>query len=339
MKNRASLKIIFILLLLTSTLPIGIFISLSSLEKLRDDATAINNIGYIRGSIQRLAHASVTTEKEQIIYEIREKFEELENHFIVENKMYIHISDFESKFKKLQDCWAMIESSHLKSSSNDLCERSWQVADKTASSATQIVHKKYEEIVLTIFTVGSIVFALLLLAIFIIHFEVRNQLEVNILKDPLTKLYNRNYLLEQLKNRITSFNRLKQPFSLIFMDLDHFKYINDTHGHQTGDRVLKEFSSLLSPLLRSEDIAFRYGGEEFLILAKSANEAEAYLLAERIRKKVSAHDFNIEDSVTLSLGISEFTEFDTLDTILSHADSAMYQAKEQGRNQSCIYKD
>ena len=114
MKNKVSLKIIFILLLLLSTLPIGIYISLSSLEKLRNDGNAINDIGYIRGSIQRLAHTTSSLEKEKIIYEIQEKFTVLEKQFMTDNQDYIHISDFENKFKKLQHCWMILEDAYQK---------------------------------------------------------------------------------------------------------------------------------------------------------------------------------------------------------------------------------
>jgi len=337
MKNKVSVKIISILLLLISTFIIGIFISLNSLQKLRDDATSINNIGYIRGSIQRLAHVDNPLEQEKILQEIQTKFKELKKHFLHDNEAYLDISDFNNKFQELQACWEVIEGNHLNKGPL-LCKSSWKIADRTARAATEIAHVKYDEIVVTIVSIGSIILLLLILALLLIHFEVRNYLEINILKDPLTELYNRNHLLEQLSSTISSFHRLKQPFSLIFIDLDHFKYINDTYGHQTGDRILKDFSCILSSVLRGEDLPFRYGGEEFLILAKHANEEDAYLLAERIRKKVKEHDFNIGYTITISLGISEFGQLDTIDTILSHADSAMYQAKDQGRNQSCIYK-
>jgi len=341
MKTKVSLKIIFILVLLISTLPLGVYISLSSLSKLENDANTVNDIGYIRGSTQRLLQCRFNGNQKKIIKEIEVKFQEVDNDFISKHKGYLNISSFQTHYDQLKGCWKELK--HVISESNsqekiyltgELC---WNIADNTTNAATKIAEKKHDQIVITFFVIGTVIFVLLSFTLFLIYTEVRNRLEINVLQDPLTKLYNRNHLLEQLQGRIKSFERSRRPFAILFIDIDHFKQINDSYGHNTGDDILKNFASLLQLTLRDEDIAFRYGGEEFVVLAKDADTSQAYKLAERVRKKVEAYDFKIDHPVSISLGVSEYSKDDTIDKLLTHADNAMYKAKNKGRNQTCTY--
>lgn len=340
MKNKISFKIILILLLLLSTLPAGIYLSLSSLEKIQDDSNAINNIGYIRGSTQRLSQSNSAAEHQKITEEIELKFKHIDQNFISKNQDYLTISDFILFYSQLKTHWDALKTSYSQNAAKEQIHKTaracWESADNAAQSATDISQVKYNEILRTIYSVGSIVFFLISLAIFVIYTEVRNKLEINIVLDPLTKLYNRSYLFQELKSRIKSYGRTKLPFCIIFFDIDHFKEINDTFGHRIGDTVLKTFAMLVKESLRDEDKAFRYGGEEFVILATFTRADEAYRLAERLRKKISKHNFDLDCPVTISLGISEYSEDDTIDSVITRADEAMYKAKTLGRNQSHI---
>lgn len=342
MKNIISLKIISLLLLLLSTLPVGIFLSISSLNKIQDDANAVNDIGYIRGSTQQLAQNMTKEEHEKIMEEIGLKFKNIDKSFIQKNKDYLDASGFTIHYAQLKANWDELKTSYSNNTLDERLQQSlsacWYSANKTAKAATDISKIKYDEIVGTIYGSGTAIFVLLCIILFIIHKDVRNKLEINVIQDPLTELYNRSYLFQELRSRIKSYQRSKQSFSILFIDIDHFKEINDTFGHQTGDKVLKIIALLMQEALRDEDKAFRYGGEEFIILAMYTNTEEAYLLAERLRTKIAKHDFKLSYQVTISLGISEFQEDDTIDSLLTNADDAMYQAKTQGRNQTCIYK-
>lgn len=342
MKNKISLKIIIILLLLLSTLPVGIYLSLSALEKIQNDANAVNNIGYIRGSTQRLAHNIGADEYQKITEEIELKFKVIDENFVAINKEYLSISDFILHYSQLKTHWDVLKTNYSNHASDKeahgTIRASWESANQAAKAATEISKIKHGEIVHTVYAVGSLIFMLICFAIFIIHTEVRNELEINVIQDPLTKLYNRSYLFQELKSRIKSYARNKIPFCIIFFDIDHFKEINDTFGHRIGDKVLKTFATLVNETLRDEDKAFRYGGEEFVILAKFTNAEDAYRLAERLRLTVSKHDFKLDCPVTISLGISEYKEDDTMDSVITRADEAMYKAKTLGRNQSCIHQ-
>ena len=157
-------------------------------------------------------------------------------------------------------------------------------------------------------------------------------------KDWLTGLYNRRYLRTALDTEISRAMRHQRKFSLILLDVDHFKFYNDTHGHLAGDEVLRGVARVLLSSGRTEHLCARYGGEEFVVLMPEADRDSARAAAERIRQQVEAHPFEgretqPEGAVTVSLGIATFRE-DGLDgeALIGRADAALYHAKEKGRN-------
>ena len=156
-------------------------------------------------------------------------------------------------------------------------------------------------------------------------------------RDSLTQIYNRRYLMERLDIEGDRAARTGQPISLIMIDADHFKHVNDTHGHQTGDVVLKHIASTCRDMLRAYDVLARYGGEEFVVLLPSTLLEEACQLAERIRLAIAAVRIDVGDgksiSVTISLGVSSLSpEKTSWKLLVDHADTALYEAKRAGRN-------
>ena len=150
--------------------------------------------------------------------------------------------------------------------------------------------------------------------------------------DQLTGAYNRHKLLESLDYEIKRIQRNKASLSLVMLDIDHFKWINDTYGHSTGDEVLRELVRIIQDSLRQVDILTRWGGEEFLVLAPDTNKLAAAALAERLRWTVSEHEFPQVGKITVSLGIAEYGGKETADELLSRVDERMYLAKQSGRN-------
>lgn len=155
--------------------------------------------------------------------------------------------------------------------------------------------------------------------------------------DPLTKIYNKGYLLEALEAEFKRAKALHTDFSLVFFDLDHFKKINDTYGHEAGDYVLKEVTALVrSNHIRPKDIFARYGGEEFVILQAGLNAKASTEIAEKVRAAIEANAFVYEGKrmpVTSSLGVSELrSDMETASALLKAADKALYAAKQSGRN-------
>ena len=151
--------------------------------------------------------------------------------------------------------------------------------------------------------------------------------------DRLTGLWNRRHFETVASGEMDRAIRYQNPISLVLFDIDHFKRINDTYGHQSGDQVLVELSQLVRHSLRESDTVTRWGGEEFLILMVQTPLAEAVAAAEKLRQKVEGHAFAQLPQITLSLGVAEWDRGkESLDTWIGRSDQALYRAKESGRN-------
>jgi diguanylate cyclase (GGDEF)-like protein len=159
------------------------------------------------------------------------------------------------------------------------------------------------------------------------------------LTDNLTQTNNRAAFDDSIKREMTLATRHSNNLSLIFVDIDHFKAVNDTYGHECGDKALKSVAKCIKQSIRACDIAYRYGGEEFVILLSDTDIDGAKLLAERIRTNIEGFSlaYGMEIiKLTASLGISALKGNDSVDSFIKRADTAMYQAKESGRNTVCI---
>ena len=159
--------------------------------------------------------------------------------------------------------------------------------------------------------------------------------------DHLTGLFNRRFLMEALDKEVQRARRKDGQVALLLMDIDHFKRVNDTHGHLQGDVVLQKVALHIQKELRSYDIAARYGGEEFVAVLPDTSLKEAFNVADRIRLSVQGMHFAgslANERVTVSLGVALFPSpcFDDIDGLLRAADEALYQAKERGRNRVII---
>jgi diguanylate cyclase (GGDEF)-like protein len=150
--------------------------------------------------------------------------------------------------------------------------------------------------------------------------------------DKLTQLPNRLKIDEQFNFNLETSKRYRTSFSIILLDIDHFKNVNDTFGHQTGDIILKKIADTLKTNIRQTDLVGRWGGEEFLILCSNSNLEETMQLAEKLRLIISQLNFDEVGQVTSSFGVTSYKDNDTESTIISRTDEALYQAKEKGRN-------
>jgi diguanylate cyclase (GGDEF)-like protein len=161
------------------------------------------------------------------------------------------------------------------------------------------------------------------------------------IRDPLTGVFNRVYLMERLPQELKRSQRYGHPLSLIMCDIDHFKNVNDRHGHRAGDEVLKDFACRVAGSIRIDiDWMARYGGEEFLIVLPETDLLSACIVAERLRRLVADTPFSLKEGefrITASFGIASYlpsrqTERITFDQLMEQADEFLYQAKREGRN-------
>jgi two-component system cell cycle response regulator len=166
-----------------------------------------------------------------------------------------------------------------------------------------------------------------------------HQLYESAMRDTLTRAHNRRYLVERLASEIAYARRHATHLALIMFDIDHFKGVNDTHGHLAGDEVLREVAALVSRLIRAEDVFARYGGEEFVVLARGIEHDNAARFAERIRAAVERLEIPAEDSVlrvTISTGVASLSELPESkrdsEVLFRLVDERLYKAKSGGRN-------
>ncbi|MEK6743286.1 MAG: diguanylate cyclase [Nitrospirota bacterium] len=171
--------------------------------------------------------------------------------------------------------------------------------------------------------------------------ELEKVLREQAVLDGLTGLYNKRALVGILNDEVGRSRRYHRTFTIILLDIDHFKNVNDTYGHPAGDEVLKGVASLINAGVRSQDKTARYGGEEFAVILPETDGAGGLVVAERLRRNIAAHPFKVQDhrgsetdiSVTMSLGVALFPQDgDASEALISAADRALYEAKNTGRN-------
>ncbi len=165
-------------------------------------------------------------------------------------------------------------------------------------------------------------------------FEKNAILEKLLITDNLTQVFNRKYILENLSTHMYSSKRYKHPISLMMLDIDRFKLINDNYGHLAGDEAIILLASILSSNIRKTDLVGRYGGDEFILVLPNTNISGAIKKAEQLRKNVESNIFKMAPkvNVTISIGVCELSNETDPDSLINKADELLYQAKENGRN-------
>ncbi|MFA6138218.1 MAG: diguanylate cyclase [Sulfurimonas sp.] len=156
--------------------------------------------------------------------------------------------------------------------------------------------------------------------------------------DHLTKINNRKSIENILIKELKRVERYNQKLSLIILDIDNFKKINDTYGHNIGDSVLKNIAKIVSSTIRETDYFGRWGGEEFVIVSTETSLDNAFVIAEKVRQNIYSYNFEEVKKVSCSIGVTEYTEGDTNQTIVNNADTALYEAKNSGKNKVVVYK-
>jgi len=167
--------------------------------------------------------------------------------------------------------------------------------------------------------------------------EAMDKIEELAITDELTKLFNRRHVIKIINEQMALAARGVSSFSVCYMDLDHFKVINDTLGHDAGDRVLVRTSELLTASLREVDKVARFGGEEFLAVLINSTVERSVHVAERLRQRIEQENFqevNEDLRVTISIGVAQYQPHESMDDVLKRADEALYQAKQDGRNRT-----
>jgi diguanylate cyclase (GGDEF)-like protein len=151
-------------------------------------------------------------------------------------------------------------------------------------------------------------------------------------EDYLTKLYNRRKIHETIETEIKRSRRYNSAFAVLLLDIDNFKSINDTYGHNTGDKVLVQFANIIRHTIRESDIASRWGGEEFLVICPETTTDGAISLAEKIRYNIERNNFDEAGKITASIGVAGIEHGDNVKSLIFRADEALYSSKKAGKN-------
>jgi diguanylate cyclase (GGDEF)-like protein len=222
------------------------------------------------------------------------------------------------------------------------CDEGYQVVDLGSTNGTIVDNEVVSERVLTggeTLRIGSFIFKFLRAS------GIEAQYHATVYKamtrDGLTGAFNRNYLLDSLTQEISRSRRCHRSLSVLIMDIDYFKKINDTYGHLVGDEVLREFSNRISRTKREDDLLCRYGGEEFVLILAESSIEDAVVVAEKCTAAIREKPFTTaagDVSVTVSIGAAQLQRTNLVvdaSALLETADTQLYRAKESGRNRVC----
>jgi diguanylate cyclase (GGDEF)-like protein len=331
---------IFLFLVATALL----ILAYRTVRSLEDDARIINEFGIIRGSIQRLVKLElagcINDRCERTIAEVDAVMRSVKRtggygyRGSGQSELGRKLAELETQWEQLLghlQTYRKTLDPDMRAHIIQLSESCWKLADLAVLSAQITTEKKVAGIrlVYILLTANLLNSGLL---IWLIHQNVRKKLEFQAYRDGLTGLYNKRYFETDFSAEIARSLRYQRDMILVIFDIDHFKRVNDTHGHRVGDKVLVQLAQLITTTVRQSDAVYRIGGEEFAIIAPETGAETGLQMAEKIRLTVAEHPFHSVEQLTISLGVATLMEGDTQESLFERADKALYRAKESGRN-------
>lgn len=337
-KKRSSVLFTYTIFLLF-LMSLASFYSIYITSSISNDAMIINKLGIVRGSIQRAVKLElIDLNSDEMIKLVDLTIGEFASEKI---KLFDKDNEVMKAIQSLEVSWEKVKTSiqGYRLSPNEEnrlllinnSEDAWNKADKMVLVSQLSSEQKISKFRLS-FAVFFFNIVLSILIIYLIKRYVKDALEIMVNYDSLTGVYNRRSFTEFLNNEISRCERYNKTFSLIMFDIDFFKKINDSYGHDIGDKILQELTTVVKQCTRKSDFLARIGGEEFCVIATETNYEDSMLLAEKIRKMVEENNFVKNIKVTVSLGISQYKYMDDTNTIFKRADNALYKAKGNGRN-------
>ena len=335
--NLSNLLIIILIFTIIILGSIGFFYKTILKKRLYEDTFIVNQLGKIRGNIQRYAKLKIVNNKKykNVIKEIDSTFNLLSNKFAKSEIIsFIDKKNFLNEFSNLKKEWQKIK----KLSNNQLVlatEKAWNKSNLLIDDYERLHKLKFTQTIKSINISLYIAIVFLTFVIGLIYIKIKKGLEVKTIQDTLTGLYNRFHFNQVYSFLINNLYTPERTFSMMIIDIDDFKKINDTYGHDTGDEVLKNIGEIILKTIRKTDFAFRYGGEEFVILFPHIKLQEAYKIGERIRKKISENIKINSTPVTISAGIGEYKGEKPIE-FFRKVDNALYKAKKSGKNKIVI---
>lgn len=311
------------------------------IERIKNDAKIINYAGIVRGSIQRISRLELSGVKaDKYISDINTILEDFDNHgkgldIFIRSRKYMELEqELKKEWKLLQEKIHELRKNNYpedRARVFEISEKCWTIANALVFEAQSISEGKLV-FLRFVFIISGVNIAAVILIIVLIRRHVRNKLEYLASYDHLTGILNRYSFNVILRQEMKLLKRRHSLLSLLLFDIDHFKRINDKFGHDAGDYVLKKLTELISDSMRNGDAFFRIGGEEFAVIAVETKIEQAKILAEKMRNTVNSYDFDKAGKVSISIGIAEYRENETMEILIKRADNALYDAKKSGKD-------
>ncbi len=329
--DKLSLAIWIILFLLS----IATYLTYSILQDAGNYSKIVNYSGKIRGNVQRetkLFIAKRYKDVREVDKEIHLAFNYL-NGAVKDLKIPFLDNDKNFEPTAVYTCYANLKRLMINNASRDRLinqsEVCWRVSDEQ-TLFYQKISQRNMRILEGLFYVDALLMAILIGIMFRINLdEIKGDLEIAARYDALTGVFNRQTFVKKFERLLK--NEKKLPLSLILFDLDHFKKINDTYGHNMGDKVLKQTAAVVKKALKDRGIVARWGGEEFIVLLPQADKNKAFEIAQELRRLISK--LNVDGiSISASFGVTTVEKNERLENAVNRADEALYMAKEKGRN-------
>ncbi len=337
--NRISKFIMIVLLGILIFLPYNYLTVTKSLNMMQHDASIVNALGQIRGSMQRMIIYTLNDQPvEPVRLHIEGQFMLIKKQVLLERtyQSYLEEENFIQQYDQVYQSWQEFQSILPHATPKEikhLSEKHWFSTDQLTLAAEHMSVSREKNFSLFVLISNIIAAVVLIFMLYFVHRFVKKELEENASLDPLTKLYNRFYFDFFIKTQLAYFDRSVESLALLFIDIDHFKRVNDNYGHKMGDKVLEEVALIILQNLRTEDTAFRFGGEEFIVSLPNCDESQAMEISKRLLEHVSAHQFPVKEQLTISIGVTLYRKKEKVSEFIDRADQAMYYAKQHGRNQ------
>jgi len=335
--NLSNLIILILVITISILISIGYYYKHTLKKNLYEDIFIVNQLGQIRGNIQRYAKLKIASNKKYLTVnkKIDSIFNKLSNKFAkTEILPKTNKEKFIKNFYSLKNYWEKI-----KTLSNTqlikTTENAWQKSNFLIQQYENLHTLKFTQALknINLFLFIAIIFLTLLIGI--IYIKIKKGLEIYSIQDGLTGLYNRFHFNQVYNFLINNLYSPEKTFSMMIIDIDNFKKINDTYGHDKGDEILKKIGDIIIKTIRKTDFAFRYGGEEFVIIFPHTKLEKGFNIAERIRKSISKNIIINSKPVTISGGIGEYKGEKPID-FFRKIDEALYKAKNNGKNKIVI---
>lgn len=330
--NRTSTMITVTILLLLLIAFSGLYAGYTNFV-VQQDAEIIHDLGVIRGGVQRLVHLALAG---TVSPEMYEEIDVILARLRTRPQFVEHMPAMEITWEAMKSAVARYQaepSSDLHQEIFALSEVLWGLSSGLVLSAQAHAQRKIHNYS---YVAASFSVCIMFLGALLVWLKqyVQDSLEFLTRHDSLTKAANKKYFDERFRLARNHAQRHQQPLSLLVIDIDHFKEINDTFGHSVGDRVLEEFTAVLQKNLDDSHLLARVGGEEFAVIAPGVRLQDGLALGERLRQAVEETEFPGVGKLTISVGAAEFQLGETEDDLFRRADAALYCAKAGGRNQT-----